>query len=171
MLGVDLATGPRIDRWQVTAGRDLARRRRGTVGRARSTRTSPTNITSRDTGTIRVGDLDVRYVGLALSPEYLNLTTTSGEAIQGQATRAVLFAPLALAERLAGTSGQVDDVVVRLCPGVDVERATASIGGGARPKPPGRRAHGHRADATSRRCARSTTRCAASGISSTSSRS
>lgn len=123
VLGVDVATGPHIDRWQVTAGRDLGRTDAG----------APVALLDEHfahqhhlpaSGVIRVGRIDVRYVGLALSPEYLDLTTTSGEAIQGQATRAVLFAPIALAERLAGTSGQVDDVVVRVLPGTDVERAT-----------------------------------------------
>lgn len=122
VLGVDLSTGPRIDRWQITGGRDLARTDAGA-----SVALLDEHFAHQHhlpvSGTIRVGTLDVRYVGLALSPEYLDLTTTAGEAIQGQATRAVLFAPLQLAERLAGTSGQVDDVVVRVTPGTDVERA------------------------------------------------
>jgi putative ABC transport system permease protein len=127
VLGVDLSTGRRIDRWQVTAGRDLERTDAGaSVALLDEHYAHQHHLAS--TGTIRVGGLDVRYVGLALSPEYLDLTTTSGEAIQGQATRAVLFAPLELAERLAGTSGQVDDIVVRVSAGTDIERATKLIG-------------------------------------------
>jgi putative ABC transport system permease protein len=120
VLGVDLSNGPRVDRWQVTAGRNLVRADAGAAVALLDEHFAHEHHLP-DTGTIRVGNLDVHYVGLALSPEYLNLTTTSGEAIQGQATRAVLFAPLALAERLAGVDGQVDDIVVRVVPGTDVE--------------------------------------------------
>ncbi len=127
VLGVDLAHGRRIDQWKVTAGRDL------TIADADAPVALLDLHFARQhhlpaAGTLRVGEADVHYVGLALSPEYLDLNTTSGEAIQGQATRAVLFAPIALAERLAGTSGQVDDVVVRAKPGTDIERVAAGLG-------------------------------------------
>jgi putative ABC transport system permease protein len=126
VLGVDLATGPRIDRWQVTAGRNLVRADAGAAVALLDEHFAHQHGLA-DSGTLRIGGLDVDYVGLALSPEYLDLTTTSGEAIQGQATRAVLFAPLALAERLAGTAGQVDDVVVRVAPGTDVRHAADAM--------------------------------------------
>jgi putative ABC transport system permease protein len=122
VLGVDLSTGPRVDRWEVTAGRSLVPADANAAVALLDEHFAHEHRLA-DSGTLRVGGLDVRYVGLALSPEYLNLTATSGEAIQGQATRAVLFAPLALAERLAGAVGQVDDVVVRISPGTDVAHA------------------------------------------------
>jgi putative ABC transport system permease protein len=124
IVGVDLRAH-QIDRWRVTAGRDLT--------------SADTDVALLDlhfaahyhlpaSGTLRVGDTTVHYVGLALSPEFLNLNSTSGEAIQGQATRAVLFAPIGLAERISGnTNSQVNDAVLRVRPGVDAERLSAAL--------------------------------------------
>jgi putative ABC transport system permease protein len=123
VLGVDLVTRSRIDRWQVTAGRDLTSADAGAAVALLDLHFARAHDLPA-TGTLRVGTVDVHYIGLALSPEYLNLNTTSGEAIQGQATRAVLFAPIELAERLAGTADVVDDIVVRVSPNTDVEHAS-----------------------------------------------
>ena len=125
IVGVDLGPGPHIDRWRVTAGRDLTAR--------------DTDVALLDlhfarqhhlpaSGTLRVGRLDVRYVGLALSPQYLNLNATAGEAIQGQATRAVLYAPIVLARAIAGTApGRINDVAIRVRAGQPVARAVDAV--------------------------------------------
>jgi len=125
IVGTDLHSAHGVDRWRVTAGRDLTVADTDVAlldehfARAHHL---PTN------GTIQIGHADVRYVGLALSPAYLNLNTTSGEAIQGQATRAVLYAPIELAHRVGNVAaGQVNDAVVALRPGADAAKAAGTI--------------------------------------------
>ncbi len=112
IVGTDLSRPHRVDRWRVMAGRDLDPGDAGAVlldlQFARAHGLPPS-------GTLRVGSADVRYVGLAMAPGYFNLVTTAGEAIQGQATRAILYAPIGLARRVAGVApGQVNDAVVTL---------------------------------------------------------
>lgn len=120
VVGVDTESGPRIDRWQIV-GDDVA-------GRAPEAGTVLLDLHFAqahglpDSGTLRVGTTELRYSGLALAPEYLNLTTTAGASIQGAATRAVLYAPIEIAREVAGE-------VPRLPP----ERAIASRS--ARPHP------------------------------------
>jgi putative ABC transport system permease protein len=125
VVGVDLNAGLRVDKWRVTKGRDLS--------------PSDTKVALLDVhfarshhlpaaGTIRVGSINVRYIGLALSPEYLNLNATAGEAIQGQATRAVLFAPIALARQIGDEPrGHVNDAVLRFRSGVTPQHADVAL--------------------------------------------
>ncbi len=69
----------------------------------------------------------VRYVGLALSPEYLTTEVTSGEAVQGPATRAVIYTSLATAQALAGMPGRANDAAIRLRAGVDARLLAAAL--------------------------------------------
>lgn len=125
IVGVDLNDGLRIDRWRVTAGRNLAAAD-AAVALLDAHFARQHNLP--DTGTIRIGNLTVPYVGLALSPAYLNLNTTSGEAIQGQATRAVLFMPQQLARKIAGVSEPwVNDAVIRLRAGAGAQRTASEL--------------------------------------------
>lgn len=125
IVGVDLNDGLRIDRWRVTAGRNLAAAD-AAVALLDAHFARQHNLP--DTGTIRIGNLTVPYVGLALSPAYLNLNTTSGEAIQGQATRAVLFMPQQLARKIAGVSEpRVNDAVIRLRAGAGAQRTASEL--------------------------------------------
>jgi putative ABC transport system permease protein len=124
IVGVDVANR-RIDRWKIVGGRDLT--------------SADTDAALLDvhfahshhlpaTGSLRVGNRVVPYVGLALSPAYLNLNTTSGEAIQGEATRAVLFMPQRAVRRIGGVPApRVNDVVVRLRPGVNAIATARSL--------------------------------------------
>ncbi len=112
IVGTDLSGPHRVDRWRVMDGRDLGPGETGSVlldlQFARAHGLPPS-------GKLRVGRAEVRYVGLAMSPGYFNLVTTAGEAIQGQATRAILYAPIGLARRIGGVApGQVNDAVVTL---------------------------------------------------------
>lgn len=86
-------------------------------------------------GTLRVaGGREVGYVGLGLAPEYFFVITEEG-GFFAQANFAALFTSLATAQDLSGRPGKVNDLVLRLRPGVnreaaaaDVERAFASSG-------------------------------------------
>jgi putative ABC transport system permease protein len=125
VVGTDLRAPSAVDRWRVMAGRDLTSHDTESVlldahfARANDL---PSH------GRIRIGNTDVRYVGLALSPAYLNLNTTAGEAIQGQATRAVVYAPVELVESIADAApGQVNDAVVATRAGTSVEHTAAAI--------------------------------------------
>ncbi|MGZ6952122.1 MAG: ABC transporter permease [Acidimicrobiia bacterium] len=125
IVGVDLKDGPHVDRWRVTAGRDLTA---ADTDVALLDAHFAREHDLPDTGTIKIGNLEVRYVGLALSPAYLNLNTTSGEAIQGQATRSVLFVPQTLARKIIDVrEPRVSDAVIRLRGGVDAERTATEL--------------------------------------------
>ena len=124
LVGVDLQSADRIDRWQLTGGSDLAAGDSQTVllddhfARAHGLPSS---------GTIQIAGTTVRYVGTALGPEYLNTNVTFGATIQGAATRAIVYAPIGLVQQLAGRPGQVNDAVVRTQPGADPSAVAASL--------------------------------------------
>lgn len=72
-----------------------------------------------DRGRIEVsGGATLDYVGLGLSPEYFFVTGERGE-ILAAANFAVTFAPLDTVQRIAGQSGQANDLVLTLAPGSD----------------------------------------------------
>lgn len=122
---VGASAQPGIDRLRVTAGRGL-RQGDGNVALLEAHFAEQHHLPP--AGKIRIGSIDVGYVGIALSPEYPNLTTTSGESIQGQATRAVVFAPIGLARRIGGVAlDRVNDAVVQVRPGSDVAHTTRAL--------------------------------------------
>jgi putative ABC transport system permease protein len=80
------------------------------------------------------GGRRVHYVGLGLSPEYFFVVTEEG-GFFAEANFAALFTSLATAQSLTGHEGRVNDLVLRLRPGVDraaaakdVERVFATSG-------------------------------------------
>ena len=136
IVGVDVRNGgPQINEVWVEHGygRTLASRDEST-----STVVLERNFASfydlPTSGSIRVGGRTVQYVGSGLSPEYFFLVTEDG-GFFAQANFAAVFAPLDTAQTLAGRPSRVNDLVVRLRPGVDagataaqVERAFAGTG-------------------------------------------
>ncbi|WP_208028717.1 FtsX-like permease family protein [Rhabdothermincola sediminis] len=68
----------------------------------------------------------VPYVGTGLSPQYF-LVSGRGGSLFGAGGFAVAWAPLEVAQELAGRPGQVNEAGVRLAAGVDVESARAAI--------------------------------------------
>jgi putative ABC transport system permease protein len=79
------------------------------------------------TGHLRLsGDARLRYVGTALAAEYLMVTTENGNFL-AEANFAVVLTSLRTAQELAGRVGQVNDLVVRLRPGTDVQRARTAL--------------------------------------------
>lgn len=74
-------------------------------------------------GTLRLpGDHELVYVGTGLTPEYFLVTTEEG-GIRADANFAALIAPLETVQRVTDRPGIVNDLVVRLAPGVDTEAA------------------------------------------------
>ena len=64
------------------------------------------------------GGRRVRYAGQALAPEYF-IVTAPGADFGAEAAFAVIFAPLATAQALAGEPRRVNELVLRLRPGAD----------------------------------------------------
>ena len=64
------------------------------------------------------GGHDATYVGQVLAPEYF-IVTAPGADFGAEAAFAVVFAPLGTAQTLAGQSGRVNQLVMRLRPGAD----------------------------------------------------
>jgi putative ABC transport system permease protein len=132
LVGLDLAGGgPHVDGLHVEDGRTLAETDRG----------RPVGVLERHfaeyydlppSGDLRLaGGQGLRYEGTGLAPEYFMVTTKSGNVL-AEANFAAVFVSLETAQALAGRPGQVNDLVVRLGPGVDrvqgrelVERALA----------------------------------------------
>lgn len=126
IVGVDLTRPVVIDRWKVTAGRSLG------PGDAQGSSVLLDEHFARAhhlpaKGIIVIAGTPVRYVGTALESEYLNTTTTFGSTIQGAATRAVIYAPIGLVQRLARLPGEANDVVVRVRHGHSIEHVAAAL--------------------------------------------
>lgn len=77
-------------------------------------------------GPIRVGGTTARYVGQGMSPEYFFVVTEEG-GFFAEANFAVVFTSLETAQQLSGRAGRVNDLVVRLSPGVDHADARRAV--------------------------------------------
>lgn len=77
--------------------------------------------------TLRVtGNQEVASVGIGLAPEYFFVTTEEG-GFFAEANFAVLFTSMETAQALAGRPGRVNDLVLKLAPGVDPAAATRDL--------------------------------------------
>lgn len=72
------------------------------------------------------GDRAVDYVGLGFTPDYFVISTEQGSLL-AEAGFAVMFAPLETAQELTGRPGQVNELVLTLRDGVDLDAATAEV--------------------------------------------
>jgi putative ABC transport system permease protein len=78
-------------------------------------------------GTIRLGGgAELNYVGQALTPEYFLVTTDRG-GLLAEANFAALFVPLETAQQLLGHPGMVNDLVLTLEDGKDVNAIAAQL--------------------------------------------
>lgn len=78
-------------------------------------------------GSVRLtGGREVAYVGQALAPEYF-LVVTDELSFFAQASFAAVFTSLETAQRLGGAPGAVNDLVLTLAPGADVEALAAEL--------------------------------------------
>ena len=72
------------------------------------------------------GNQKVTSVANVYSPEYFFVMTEDG-GFFAEANFAVLFTSLQTAQRLAGRPGRVNDLVIKLAPGVDPRAAARDI--------------------------------------------
>lgn len=78
-------------------------------------------------GTVELpGGVQVDYTGTGFTPEFFVVTTGRGD-FMAEANFAVLFMRLDDARELLGLPGQVNDMVVKLQPGVDRREASAMV--------------------------------------------
>ncbi|HVA85688.1 MAG TPA: FtsX-like permease family protein [Candidatus Saccharimonadales bacterium] len=76
-----------------------------------------------DQGTVKLpGNVTLDYVGQGLTPEYF-IVINDGGALQAEANFAAIVAPLDTVQAITGQVGQVNDLLVRLAPGVDLATA------------------------------------------------
>lgn len=79
------------------------------------------------TGRLTVtGGKGLGYVGTGYTPEYFGIIGRPGQLL-GASGYAVLFVPLASAQRLSGQPGKVNDLVLRLAPGTDRAAVQAQL--------------------------------------------
>ncbi|HVM52927.1 MAG TPA: FtsX-like permease family protein [Acidimicrobiales bacterium] len=78
------------------------------------------------TGEVRVGGTTARYVGQGDSPEYFFVVTEEG-GFFAEANFAVVFTSLETAQQLAGRVARVNDLLIRLAPGVDRAEARRAV--------------------------------------------
>jgi putative ABC transport system permease protein len=77
-------------------------------------------------------DRPVEYVGTGYTPEYFQVVGR-GQTMLGEGSFAVLFMPLAAAQRVTGHPGQVNDLTLRLRPGADLDRVRDELAVAVRP--------------------------------------
>lgn len=128
VIGVDVVDGgPRINTvWvQPGDGRTLESRDQGS-GTVVLERNFASYYDLAASGSILVAGKQLQYVGSGLSPEYFFVVTDDGSFF-AEANFAAVFAPLDTAQMLAGRPGRVNDLVIRLRPGTDVDVTRAQV--------------------------------------------
>lgn len=119
LIGVDVAGGgPHVDSLYVTRGRGL---RPGDIATPSALLEAhfADHYDLPSSGSVGLpGGVRMPYVGAAYAPEYFMVTTESGGFL-AESNFAAVFVPLPVAQRLAGVPGMVNDLIVRLRPGVD----------------------------------------------------
>jgi putative ABC transport system permease protein len=127
LVGVDVSGGgPHVDGLFVTRGRSLERRDVGTPAAVLEAHFADHyDLPAR--GWIGLpGGTHIPYVGVAYTPEYFMVTTESG-GLLAEANFAVALVPLRVAQDLIGAPSLVNDLVVRLEPGVDRAAARSEL--------------------------------------------
>ena len=88
-------------------------------------------------GELRIpGGTSLTYVGQVLTPEFF-LVTTAGGGLLADANFAALVVPLDTLQYRTGNEGKVNDVLIRLTPGADVEAVRTEIEDALRQELPG----------------------------------
>ena len=132
IVGVDMSgSGPSVNRVVPLVGRDIEGSEIG----------EPVVLVERnfgvyyglpDDGELKIGGgVSARYVGQGVSPEYF-LIVEEGSFF-GQANLAVLFTSLETAQQLSGRGGVVNDLVLTVEPGTDIDGVEAALLAETRP--------------------------------------
>ncbi|MER5505286.1 FtsX-like permease family protein [Streptomyces sp. NPDC002766] len=134
---VGAAAGTAVDRVHVYTGRQVTADEGGRAV-AVLERAFARHYDLPSSGTVRVsGGTRVHYVGQGTAPDYFSPASDSGIPMIGESGFAVLFVPLATAQRLADAPGQVNEVVLTLAPGTDpkavADRLERALGRGPAP--------------------------------------
>lgn len=129
IVGIDVSN-PRaaIDRVYIERGRSL---RVGDDGRPAAVIESgfaeENGLSPRGELRVASSGTPLRYVGQGRSPDYFLVVDETGGFIGGEATFAVVFAPLRTAQQIAGRDGAVNELVLTLRPGVDPAAAEREV--------------------------------------------
>ncbi|MBI2706242.1 MAG: ABC transporter permease [Actinobacteria bacterium] len=120
VVGVDVSNGgPPVDRFDARQGRALAEQDIGAPAAVLDYHFAKAYGLPA-TGEVRLsGDRRLPYVGQVLQPDYFMILSEEGGFL-AEAGYAVLFAPLPVAQALAGQPDQANELVVRVAPGADV---------------------------------------------------
>lgn len=120
-------SGPKIDEVYVSSGSGLTASGGAVLGQQ-----FVNQYKLPDSGMVKLaGGFAIDYTGTGYSPEYFMVTagqlSTGQSSIPAPGDFAVLFVPLDAAQNLAGRAGQVNDLVIKLAPGVDMNAAQAEV--------------------------------------------
>ena len=120
MIGVEVDHGgPQVNQVSATAGRTLSARDAGRNRAVLDVHFAKHHHLA-GTGVLRVkGGEKLHYVGVGLSPEYFMVVGDRGTLL-AEANFAVMYVPLATAQRVAGQPGTANDLVLKLAPDSDV---------------------------------------------------
>ncbi len=126
VVGVDVSGEPSVDGFYIETGRGLQPLDAG----------SPVALLEHNfalfydlpaAGDLRIsGDKSVAYVGQALTPEYF-IVAPEGELFFSEAGFAGIFTSLETAQELTGHTGMVNDLVLTLAEGADVDSVAAEL--------------------------------------------
>jgi putative ABC transport system permease protein len=126
LYGLDLAGGPAVNALYAATGASLTAADEG-----RDVVAIEQNFARHyalpDGGSVALsGGHRLPYVGQVFTPEYFFVTTEQG-GLLAEANFAAVFTSLTTAGRLSGHPGQVNDLVLKLAPGVDRASSRASL--------------------------------------------
>ncbi|MBN9387483.1 MAG: FtsX-like permease family protein [Chloroflexi bacterium] len=127
MVGVDVSRGgPFINAIHLNGGRPLGP---GDAGQPKAILEYhfAKNYNLPAQGKVKIsGDVPLDYVGTGMSPEYFVIVTEEG-AFLAESNFAVLFVPLQTAQTLANQPGWINDLVLKLAPGSNLEVLKSEI--------------------------------------------
>ncbi len=128
LVGTDITRGNRVDAVSSDAGRPLDARDDGATAVVVDRAFAVANHLPPQ-GSLRLsGEVPVRYVGLGQSPEYFLVSGGQGTLpFLTQKSYGVLYSTLHTAQRVSGSPGRINDVVLTLRPGTDINAVRGQI--------------------------------------------
>ncbi len=123
LVGVRTADGgPQVDSIYLVSGKGLSQSS-GAVLEAHFAR----EYHLPSSGLVKLaGGVPIEYSGTGFTPEYFMVTSGQGD-FYAQANFAVLFLPLEVAQEIGRLPGRVNDMIVKLAPGIDRQAAAVEV--------------------------------------------